>query len=127
MKLPEKLLKLKRASSLEDFKRNYMIENAMTNSEKQVWMMLQKQKADKLFKRQYTFKYFIIDFYSEELKISIEIDSKTRYHNKDVDAIKKQLLDDAGVKNIIIQKDDLKNDEKKVFEMLKKEIGGRGK
>lgn len=118
-----KFLKTKKSKSIEDIKQKYTIENAMTASEKQIWLLLDKLKIQKSFTRQYTFKYFIIDFYSEVLKISIELDSKTRYHNKEVDAIKKQLLDDGGVKQIIIQKEDLRENEEKVMEELRRGIG----
>jgi len=127
MKSLEKFMKTKKPKSPQDFNRNNMMESAMTQSEKQLWVLLDKLKVQKQFKRQYTFKYFIIDFFSEELKIAIELDSKTRYHNKEVDAIKKQLLDDFMITQIIIQKEDLRYDEKKVLEELRKGILERGK
>ncbi|MFZ5553116.1 MAG: endonuclease domain-containing protein [Bacteroidota bacterium] len=117
-----KLFRKKEGKSLEDFDRQYMIENAMTDPEKRIWLLLEKFNLAKDFKRQYMYKYFILDFFSEEKRICIEIDSPGRYHNKEFDKVKLHLLEENNIKYIVVQKEDVMGDIEKVEKKLRKEF-----
>jgi len=71
----------------EQEKRRYLREN-MTYCEKIVWRHIRKKQLGHRFLRQYSVDHFIIDFYSPELNLAIEVDGES--HN-DPDQQKKDI------------------------------------
>jgi very-short-patch-repair endonuclease len=58
------------------------LRNNMPLSEKIVWAKLRSQQIENCkFRRQYSIDRFVVDFYSSELRLAIEIDGDSHYQN----------------------------------------------
>jgi len=72
----------------------------MTDAEKILWSRLKLKQIDgHKFRRQYSIKGFVVDFYCPELRLAIEVDGG--YHKKkdqiDYDKARQQLLETLGI------------------------------
>ncbi|MEH1941903.1 MAG: endonuclease domain-containing protein [Nostoc sp.] len=58
------------------------LRNNMPPSEKIVWAKLRNQQIESCkFRRQYSIDRFVVDFYSSELRLAIEIDGDSHYQD----------------------------------------------
>ncbi|MBD2384370.1 endonuclease domain-containing protein [Cylindrospermum sp. FACHB-282] len=65
----------------EKEKRQFL-RNNMPPAEKIVWEKLRRQQIEGCkFRRQYSIDVFVVDFYSPELKLAIEIDGDSHFQN----------------------------------------------
>ncbi|SKB12466.1 conserved hypothetical protein [Planktothrix sp. PCC 11201] len=63
----------------EKEKRQFL-RNNMTAAEQKLWLQLKgKQLENCKFRRQYSVSQFIIDFYSPEIKLAIEVDGDSHF------------------------------------------------
>ena len=86
------------------------LKNRSTISEKTLWQYLKGKKINRIkFRRQYSVNQFIIDFYSPELKLAIEIDGG--YHSNDeiqiYDKARQELIESFGIKFLRFSVDDV--------------------
>ncbi len=69
----------------------------MTNTEKVLWSKVRgKQISNIKFDRQVIVDNFIIDFYSKELKLAIEIDGSIHDSRKEYDEVKRNYFKIKG-------------------------------
>ena len=101
-------------------KRRYL-RKAQTFTEKIVWIHLRKkQMLGYKFKRQYSIDHFVLDFYSPELKLAIEIDGET--HNnpeqKVYDKKREEYLNNFNINFIRITDEELLGNTDKAFKKI---------
>ena len=73
----------------------------MTHAEVLLWSYVRRKQIHNIrFRRQFSIEQFIIDFYSPQLKLAIEIDGLTHLtdEEKDYDAWRQNKLEEYGVK-----------------------------
>jgi len=73
----------------------------MTHAEVLLWNYVRRKQIHNIrFRRQFSIEQFIIDFYSPQLKLAIEIDGLTHLtdEEKDYDAWRQNKLEEYGVK-----------------------------
>ncbi|OGI06122.1 MAG: hypothetical protein A2Y40_02545 [Candidatus Margulisbacteria bacterium GWF2_35_9] len=72
-----------------------------TEAEKKVWELLRNRKYRKIkFRRQRVVGEYIIDFYSSEYKLGIEIDGSIHKERKEYDADRQQEIESRGIQLI---------------------------
>lgn len=96
-----------------------------TYCEKIVWVFLRDRRTlGYKFRRQYSVDQFVIDFYSPELKLAVEIDGEV--HNipkqKDHDEKRQEKLEQYGITFIRITNEELLGNPNKAFDKIEKVI-----
>ena len=84
----------------EKDKRQYL-RNNMPPAEQLVWARLKgRQVEDCKFRRQYSVGAFVIDFYSVEIKLAIEIDGESHFRDgaEVYDLERQSLIEAAGIR-----------------------------
>jgi very-short-patch-repair endonuclease len=100
----------------------------MPASELLQWSRLKgKQLENCKFRRQFSVGQFVIDFYSPEIKLAIEIDGDSHFEPgaEENDKIRQAFLESAGIRVIHFQNNDIWQDMDWVLEELAREIVGR--
>lgn len=83
-------------SSLKDFARELRYES-VSRAEKYLWKaLLSKSKSGVKFKRQRPIYNFIVDFFSQEIKLIIEVDGNSHYSKPSYDAYRQNMLEQLG-------------------------------
>lgn len=81
-----------------------------TTAEKLVWRFLRNRRTKNFkFRRQYSVDKFVIDFYSPELKLAVEIDGDVHDlpTQKEHDIMRQSYLESFGIKFIRIRNEEL--------------------
>ncbi len=84
----------------EKDKRRQLRQN-ITKAEKLIWDKLRDRQLENCkFRRQYSVDKFVIDFYSPELKLAIEIDGESHFINgtTEYDKARQEFIESAGIK-----------------------------
>jgi very-short-patch-repair endonuclease len=98
------------------------LRNNSTDSEKILWQYLKAKKLCGIkFRRQHPLNQFIVDFYSNELKLVIELDGD--YHNipeiQEYDRRREHMLKEWGLTVIRFTNDEINNDISIVIKKIK--------
>ncbi len=96
-----------------------------TLAEELVWRFLRNRRTKNFkFRRQYSVDKFVIDFYSPELKIAVEIDGDIHDlpTQKEHDITRQKYLESFGIKFIRIRNEELFANTDKAFEKIEEMI-----
>jgi len=100
--------------------RKYLRTNS-TKAEQLLWVKLKSKRfCNVKFRRQYGVGKYILDFYSVELRLAIEIDGGT--HELEYDKERTDFLGNVGIKVIRFNNSDIYTNILNVLEEIKKEI-----
>lgn len=95
--------------NLEKDKRRQLRKN-ITKAEKLIWEKLRDRQLENCkFRRQYSVEKFVIDFYSPELKLAIEIDGETHFQDgaAEYDKERQEFIEAAGINFIRFTNNDV--------------------
>ena len=83
-----------------------------TNSETVLWNRLKQKQLGVKFRRQHPVGEFIVDFYSHENRLIIELDGgiHNTQENRELDALRESKLKSLGLKIIRIKNEELEDD-----------------
>lgn len=98
------------------------LRNNQTEAERKLWSRLRKRQFfGYRFVRQFSIGNFIIDFYSPELRLAIELDGSQHMleKNKSHDESRSKRLRELGIKIVRFWDNDLLNNTDGVLEQLK--------
>ncbi|PMB00936.1 hypothetical protein CEN49_04055 [Fischerella thermalis CCMEE 5273] len=110
--------------SSEKEKRRQLRQN-ITKAEKILWEKVKdRQIEDCKFRRQYSVAEFVIDFYSPELKLAIEIDGDSHFQNgaAEYDKERQVFIESTGIRFIRFTNDDVYNNLSGVLEYIAQNI-----
>ena len=84
----------------------------MNPKEKILWLILKDGDGYK-FKRQFPFGKYVLDFYSEELRLAIELDDNSREpHDHEYHLARRDFISSKGIKLITIPESFIQNEVK---------------
>lgn len=90
-----------------------------TKAEWILWEFLRKKQLSWIkFRRQHPFWRYIADFYSDELKLVIEIDWEIHNNTKEYDQIREEIIKKYGVNIIRIENKEIESDIDKVLNKI---------
>ncbi|BAY45997.1 hypothetical protein SAMD00079811_36040 [Scytonema sp. HK-05] len=102
------------------------LRNNIPPAEKMVWAKLRSQQVEGCkFRRQYSIGAFVVDFYSPELKLAIEIDGDSHYEDgaPEYDRERQAFLEDKGTKVVRFTNQKVYEDLDGVVEAIRQIIG----
>ncbi len=108
----------------EKSKRRQLRRN-QTPAEGLVWRFLRNRRTKNFkFRRQYSVDKFVIDFYSPELKLAVEIDGEVHDlpAQKEHDIARQSYLESFGIKFIRIRNEELFANTDKAFDRIEEMI-----
>jgi very-short-patch-repair endonuclease len=109
----------------EILERAKVLRKSETKYEKLLWGELNSNKLHGFkFRRQHPISQFIVDFYSHELKLVIEVDGEihNRPENKEYDENRTDELERLGLKVLRFTNMEVENDIKRVLETIRDAI-----
>lgn len=96
-------------SNLKEFSRELRNET-VSRAEKYLWKyVLSRNQQDVKFKRQRPILYFIVDFFSQEIGLIIEIDGNSHLNKGDYDRMRQDKLEALGYTMIRFSEGDVIN------------------
>ncbi|MFA5034811.1 MAG: endonuclease domain-containing protein [Candidatus Margulisiibacteriota bacterium] len=109
--------------SLDRLKRKILRKN-MTEAERVLWQAIRKKNLNCRFRRQYSVKGFVLDFYSPQVKLAIEVDGgiHSSEERKDYDADRERLIGSLGINFLRFSNDDVLLRLNKVIKLIKEKI-----
>jgi very-short-patch-repair endonuclease len=115
----------KHFNRLEEKENRRRLRGDQTSAEALVWLYLRnRQIKNTKFRRQYSVDKYIIDFYSPELKLAVEIDGDV--HNipeqQVHDAVRQNYLEKYGIRFLRITNEELFGNPNKAFERIETTI-----
>ena len=69
----------------------------MTHGEKLLWRELRNRKLGVKFRRQHPIGEYILDFYSEEARLAVEVDGPHHAEQHDYDERRDEVLNSLGI------------------------------
>ncbi|MEH1822088.1 MAG: endonuclease domain-containing protein [Nostoc sp.] len=96
-----KVLMIKLYNKTLEKQKRQNLRNNMPLAEKIVWAKLRSQQIESCkFRRQYSIERFVVDFYSSELRLAIEIDGDSHYQDEvpEYDRDRQVFLESKGTK-----------------------------
>jgi very-short-patch-repair endonuclease len=96
-----------------------------TPAEAVVWRYLRNRQMMKFkFRRQYSVDKFVLDFYSPELRLAIEIDGDVHdlTEQKEYDIARQNYIGKFGIKFLRIKNEEFYENANKAFEKIENEI-----
>ena len=97
-----------------------------TDYEKIMWEVLRAKKLNWIkFRRQHPFWRYIADFYSDELKLVIELDGKIHQNQKEYDKIRDEIISKYWVKILRIKNEEIYNNLDLVVQEILSPLGGK--
>ena len=90
--------------------RRQILRNNQTKAEDKLWQHLRSKYINNLkFRRQYSFGYYIVDFYCKEKKLVIEIDGDSHFtkEGKEYDKLRTYYLESLGLKVLRFTNNDI--------------------
>ena len=93
-------MKTKIYNKTELKKRRQNLRNNTTHAEVILWNHLRNESAGVKFRRQYSILSYIVDFFSPEIKLAIEVDGETHLTEKEIehDAKRQRDIEKLNVK-----------------------------
>lgn len=83
----------------------------ISKAEKYLWKSLLKEnKQGVKFKRQRPIHFYIVDFFSQEIGLIIEVDGNSHHFNGEYDAKRQQQLEDLGYVFLRFREGEVLND-----------------
>jgi len=74
------------------------LRNTLTDSEKILWEKLRKRRLGVRFVRQFSIGNYILDFYSPERKLGIELDGGIHRKKKEIDSYRTRTLEGIEIR-----------------------------
>ncbi|MEP6984760.1 MAG: endonuclease domain-containing protein [Chloroflexota bacterium] len=71
---------------------------APTPAENHLWQYIRREALGAKFRRQQVFHRFIVDFYSREARLIIEVDGTIHEYTREEDAIRQEYLENLGLR-----------------------------
>jgi very-short-patch-repair endonuclease len=96
-----------------------------TPAEALVWLYLRNRQMLKFkFRRQYSVDKFVVDFYSPQLRLAIEIDGDVHElpEQKEYDIDRQNYIEKFAIKFLRIKNEELFGNPNKAFDRIEKEI-----
>ena len=111
-------------NKVEYKERRQMLRNNMTEPEKRLWLVLKNKQLGVKFRRQHGIGDYIVDFYSPEIKLVIELDGESHFsaEAKAYDHIRDEYLLGLGIKTIRFLNKDVMNNLEGVFQTIQNYI-----
>ena len=114
-----------KGAKADTFAKAEYLRNNMTDAEKLLWKELKKKESlGYRFRRQHPLGYYILDFYSHQLKLCIEVDGK--YHDKGTqiskDIEREDFLEYNGISVIRFKNEEIEHDIEWVVNEIKSHI-----
>ncbi len=107
-----------------------MLRAAATTAEKIMWSYLRKhQISDTRFLRQYSINRFVVDFYSPELKLAIEIDGNSHTGKEEYDKLRQEIIENLNIRFLRFTNDEVLYNPGNVIDTITgfiKEAGEKG-
>jgi len=96
----------------------------VTFCEKIMWLHLRKKQLKVRFLRQYSVDSYVIDFYSPEIRLAIELDGNVHDspEQKKYDKTRQSYLEEFGISFIRITNDELMGNPNKAFDRIVEKI-----
>ena len=96
------------------------LRNNMTYVERIIWIHLRKRQLGVRFLRQYSVDKYIIDFYSPEIKLAVEIDGEVhKLNDKNVRDKKRQsYIESFGIRFVRITNEEFLGNPNKAFQKI---------
>ena len=94
-----------------------------TNAEERLWNSIRGRRLDGIkFRRQYGIENYILDFYTAEFKVAIEVDGGIHLKPEVLikDRNRDQFLSECGIKVLRVTNQDIENDLSKVLMNIQK-------
>lgn len=102
------------------------LRNNATYSEKILWLSLRRRAVDGVrFLRQYSVERFILDFYSPEVRLAIEIDGDSHIGKEEYDKMRQKFIESLFIKVIRFKDEEVRRNPDKVVETIKKIVTER--
>lgn len=102
------------------------LRNNATYSEKLLWLSLRRRAVEGVrFLRQYSIDYFVIDFYSPEIHLAIEIDGDSHIGKEEYDDMRQKFIESLFIKVIRFKDEEVRSNPDKVVEAIKKIVTER--
>ena len=99
------------------------LRNNSTLAEKILWMSLRKRQLLEIrFLRQYSISKFVMDFYSPEIKLCIEVDGDSHIGREEYDAERQKFIEWFNIRVIRFSNDQVIQNPDKVVESIKSVI-----
>jgi very-short-patch-repair endonuclease len=100
--------------------RRNSLRNNMTSAEAMLWSIIKSKQLGVKFRRQHSIGNYIVDFYSSEIKLVIEMDGGVHQDiiHQSNDEVRDNYLKDLGIKIIRFNNDEIYEDEERVKEEL---------
>ncbi len=99
------------------YKRQYLRNNA-TEVEKILWNRLRNSQLGYKFRRQFSVRGYILDFYCPSLKLAIELDGEIHKFKTQYDRYRDQFLEAMEIKTIRFLNDQVKNNLSNVIKKI---------
>ena len=92
----------------------------MTSAEAMLWSIIKSKQLGVKFRRQHSIGNYIVDFYSSEIQLVIEMDGGVHQDiiHQSNDEVRDNYLKDLGIKIIRFNNDEIYEDEERVKEEL---------
>lgn len=96
-----------------------------TSHEEIIWEIVRAKRLWVKFRRQHPFWRYIADFYSDELKLVIELDGKIHENQKEYDEIRDEIISQYRVQILRIKNEDVEDNLEEVVERILSPLGGK--
>ncbi len=107
--------------------RRQILRNNQTKTEEKLWQYLKNKYMNNLkFRRQYSFGYYIVDFYCKEKKLVIEIDGDSHFteEGKEYDKQRSFYLESLGLKVLRFTNNEIHENFEEVLEKISETTTG---
>ena len=108
-----------------ELEKRRLLRQNITKAEKLIWDNIRDRQLENCkFRRQYSVDRFVIDFYSAELKLAIEIDGDSHFQNgaAEYDQARQEFMESVGIKFIRFTNNDVYGNLSGVLESIVKYI-----
>ncbi|MBP7735134.1 MAG: endonuclease domain-containing protein [Spirochaetes bacterium] len=97
--------------------------NNMTDSERLLWERLKSKKVGGYkFRCQHPIYRYILDFYSDEKLLAVELDGDIHKERKDYDDYRDEFMKSLGIRTLRFRNDEVMNDLDAVIDEIKKRL-----
>ncbi|MEH2317583.1 endonuclease domain-containing protein [Nostoc sp.] len=93
-----------------EIEKRRLLRQNITKAEKLIWDKIRDRQLENCkFRRQYSVDKFVMDFYSSEFKLAIEIDGESHFQEgaAESDKARQQFIESAGIKLIRFTNNDV--------------------
>ena len=107
--------------------RRQNLRNNVTQPEQKLWTVLRGKQLGVKFRRQHGIGHYIVDFYSPEAKLVIEVDGDSHYtvNAQQQDAQRDVYLQQLGLRVLRFTNQDINRNMAGVYEIIKRAIDDR--